>query len=229
MNDIQIEICVNSVLSAVNARTGGAQRIELCQDLGGGGTTPSAAAIDYCVRDLGLRTHVLIRPRTGDFLYSSDEVEVMLRDIAFAKKLKAHAVVVGFLTPDRQVDTELTRRAVAAAAPLEVTFHRAIDESADPLESLEQIIACGCHRILTSGGAPTAMEGADMLRRMKEAARGRIGIIAAAGIVPANARTIVERSGVDEVHGSCKHTIGDITCTDAEEVRELIRQLNPRG
>ncbi len=221
MKDIQIEICCNSVASAANALAGGAKRIELCQDLGGGGTTPSAAAIEYCVRQ-GLRTHVLIRPRTGDFCYSDDEFAVMLRDIEYAKKLGAHAVVVGFLTPDGDIDVHRTREAVLVAAPMEVTFHRAFDECRNPQQALEQIIGCGCHRLLTSGCQPAASMGVALLSQLVRQANGRIGIIAAAGIVSSNASEIIRATGVGEVHGSCKVSSNGVTQTDIDLVRQLI-------
>ena len=224
MKDIQVEICCNSATSVANAIEGGARRVELCQDLGGGGTTPSAAAIEYCVQH-GLRTHVLIRPRTGNFCYDDVEFSVMLRDIEYAKELGAHAVVVGFLTPDGDIDVPRTCQAVLAAAPMEVTFHRAFDECRYPLQALEQIIDCGCHRLLTSGCQPAASMGVALLSQLVRQARGRIGIIAAAGIVPSNVREIVEASGVDEVHGSCKTTLDGVTLTDTAQVRALLEAV----
>ena len=140
---MHVEICCNSILSARNAKAGGAYRIELCQALGEGGTTPSAAAIEYCVKELNLQTRVLIRPRGGNFVYDNDEMRVILRDIELAKRLGAHAVVVGFLTAEGDIDTENTRRAVEAADGMGITFHRAFDECRNPKEALEQIIAPG--------------------------------------------------------------------------------------
>lgn len=221
MKDIQVEICCNSVRSAANALSGGAQRVELCQDLGGGGTTPSAAAIEYCVQH-GLRTHVLIRPNTGNFCYNDDEFCVILRDIEYAKELGAHAVVVGFLTLNGDIDVQRTREAVQAAAPMEVTFHRAFDECRHPLQALEQIIGCGCHRLLTSGCQPSASKGVSMLSQLVVRAGGRIGIIAAAGIVPSNVAEIIQATGVREVHGSCKTTIDGLMVTDPVQVHQLI-------
>lgn|SRR5574344_402319 len=218
---MQVEICSNSVQSAVNARQGGATRVELCQDLAGGGTTPSAAAIDYCVHSLALQTRVLIRPRLGNFCYNEIEYQVMLNEVQQCKRLGAHAVVVGFLTNEGEIDMTRTSEVVRLAAPMEVTFHRAFDECSHPIEALEQIIACGCHKLLTSGCAPSALEGVDMLRRLVEQSKGRISIIAAAGVTPSNVRHIIERSGVTEVHGSCKHTVLDWSETDAEQVRAL--------
>ncbi|MBQ8703133.1 MAG: copper homeostasis protein CutC [Bacteroidales bacterium] len=227
---IQVEICTPSRTSAEAARRGGAQRIELCRDLACGGLTPTDEDIEYCVHTLGLRTHVLVRPRPGNFYYTADEVDAMLATIEQCRRLGAAAVVVGFLDYEGRVDTALTRRAVEAADGMEVTFHRAFDEAhQDPLEALEAIIDCGCHRLLTSGQAPTALAGADVIGRLVRhaerltAGAGRFRILAGSGVTPANARELVERTGVAEVHGSCKTTLADGTVQTSEAaVRQLM-------
>ncbi len=219
---MHVEICCNSVLSAINAKLGGAYRIELCQALGEGGTTPSAAVIEYCVNELNLQTRVLIRPRGGNFVYSDAEMRVILRDIELAHQLGAHAVVVGFLTPNGDIDVAKTRQAVEAAEGLAVTFHRAFDECRNPEEALEQIIDCRCGKVLTSGCKPTAWEGREMLKRLLKQADRRIGIIGAAGITVDNVHQLVWNTGLYEVHASLKHTIGDLTCTDIDQVREFM-------
>ena len=225
---MKIEICANSRQSAINAKSGGASRIELCAQLEVGGTTPSAEDIIYCSRVLGLRTHVLVRPRAGDFCYSDDEFDLICRQVEECCRCGAAAVVVGFLTPDGQVDEARTRRIVELAAPMEVTFHRAFDEMRqEPLEALEAVIRCGCHRILTSGCAPSAEKGIPVLRQLVDAAKGRITLLAGAGVTPANAASIARQAGVAELHGSCKHTLPDGTIeTDAELVRQLILNTN---
>jgi copper homeostasis protein len=224
---MEIEICCGSIQSAANAKAGGAVRVELCQGLVEGGTTPSPATIQYAVRELGLRVFVLVRPRGGDFCYNELEVKTMEDDVAFCKTAGAAGIVVGFLHPDGSIDTELTRRFVKLAAPLPVTFHRAFDECAEPLKALEQIIACGCKRILTSGCKPTAMEGAEMLRQLVKQANGRITILAGSGVTPENAAALRQKTGAPEIHGSCKMTRPDGAWeTDAEEVRRLILELN---
>ncbi len=222
---MHVEICCNSILSARHAKTGGAYRIELCQALGEGGTTPSAAAIEYCVKELNLQTRVLIRPRGGNFCYDKEEMHVILRDIELAHQLGAHAVVVGFLTPEGDIDTAKTLTAVKAAEGMGVTFHRAFDECRNPHDALEQIIDCGCHKLLTSGCQPTAMEGIPTLRQLVEQSRGRIDIIAASGIVPDNVLQIIKSTGVPEVHGSCKKTVDGISVTDTDQVRELFHAI----
>ena len=223
---MEIEICCGSIQSAANAKAGGAVRIELCQGLIEGGTTPSPATIDYAVRDLGLRVFVLIRPRGGDFCYNELEIKTMEEDVAYCKKAGVAGIVVGFLHPDGSIDTELTRRFVKLAAPVPVTFHRAFDRCPKPLKALEQIIDCGCARILTSGCKPTAMEGADMLQQLVKQADGRIKILAGSGVTPDNAVELKQRTNVPEIHGSCKITRPDGAWeTDAEQVRLLVQRL----
>ncbi len=226
---IQVEICTNSVASAIHAQRAGAQRVELCHNLNEGGTTPSAAAIEYCVKQLGLRTHVLIRPRSGNFIYSPEEWHVTLRDIDYCRQLGAHAVVIGCLTPQGNIDMEKTRQAVEAAGDVEVTFHRAFDECRNWQQGLEDIIACGCHRILTSGQAATAFLGRDTLRQMVDQAKGRIEILAGCGVTSANVVQLVQETGVHEVHGSCKQTVDGVVETDEEEVRRLLESLRTAG
>lgn len=232
-----LEICVNSLQSALAARQGGARRIELCQDLASGGITPSAGLIRYCVQHLEMETRVLIRPRSGNFTYSSQELEVIAADIKMCRDLGAAAVVIGFLNSEGDIDVPLTKEMVKLALPMEVTFHRAFDACRHPQEALEQLIDCGCHKLLTSGCAPTAMEGASLIRQLMQQAQGRIGIIAASGITPDNVRQVVEATGVNEVHGSCKR-VGTCedggtelfpfteTVTDASQVAEMVRILN---
>lgn len=223
---MEIEICCGSIQSAANAKAGGAVRIELCQGLVEGGTTPSPATIDYAVKELGLKVFVLVRPRGGDFCYNELEIKTMEEDVAFCKKAGAAGIVVGFLHPDGSIDTVLTRRFVELSAPLPVTFHRAFDECANPMNALEQIIDCGCARILTSGCKPTAMEGAEMLQKLVKQADGRIKILAGSGVTPENAAALREKTGVEEIHGSCKITRPDGAWeTDKQQVRELLEQL----
>ncbi len=221
-----IEICCGSIQSAANAKAGGAVRVELCQGLIEGGTTPSPATIEYAVNELGLQVFVLVRPRGGDFCYNELEIKTMEEDVEFCKKVGVAGIVVGFLHPDGSIDTELTRRFVKLAAPLPVTFHRAFDRCPEPLKALEQIIDCGCARILTSGCKPTAMEGADMLQQLVRQANGRITILAGSGVTPENAAALRQKTGAPEIHGSCKITRPDGAWeTDAEQVKKLLEVL----
>ena len=204
---IDLEICANSVQSAVNAQKGGATRIELCQNLNEGGTTPSFAAIKYCVEVLRLRTYVLVRPRTGDFCYNDAEYETIKTDIELCKKLGAKGVVVGFLTADGKVDKKRTAEIVQLAKPLEVTFHRAFDLCADYASALQDVIDCGCDRILTSGLSPKATDGVSVLKNLVQLADGRIKILAGSGVNSENARRLIEETGVSEIHASCKKQV----------------------
>lgn len=221
---IDVEICCNSMASAVAAKDGCATRIELCRDLECGGLTPSDEDIDFCVRKLGLRTHVLIRPRPGNFCYTEAEQMEMIASIKRCKELGASAVVIGFLDSDGKVDVEITRRMVQLASPMEVTFHRAFDEAQqDPIEALWQVASARCHRLLTSGQRYSAFEGREVLRNLVNITG--VEILAGGGVTPMNVRQLVRESGVREVHGSCKKTLDDGSIvTDAATVRQLIDQ-----
>lgn len=225
---IDVEICTPSRLSAVAAKEGGAKRIELCSNLEVGGLTPTDEDIVYCVQTLGLRTHVLVRPRAGNFLYTADEMAEIERTVMRCRQLGAAAVVVGFLTPDGKVDLGLTRRIVQLAAPMEVTFHRAFDEALqDPIEALQAVMEAGCHRLLTSGQAPTAPQGAAVIKRLVDHS-SCLKILAGSGVTPDNVRQLIAATGVTEVHGSCKTTLPDGTLqTDAAQVRRLLSVLAP--
>lgn len=228
---MKVEICSNSRRSAEHAKIGGAERIELCSRLEVGGVTPPEEDIVYCVRQLGLRTHVLVRPREGNFTYTDAEYALVCEEVEMCKRAGAHAVVVGLLTADGRIDVPRMRHLVELASPMEVTFHRAFDETTDPpLVALEKVIDCGCHRILTSGCCPSAEEGVPTLRKLVEQAGDRIVILAGAGVTPGNAVRIVRESGVCEIHGSCKHTLPDGTIeTAADTVRDLIKNLSDDG
>lgn len=221
---IDVEICCNSIASAVAAKEGGAQRIELCRDLECGGLTPPDEDIAYCLSHLGLRTHVLIRPRPGNFCYSESEQMDMIASIKRCKELGVKAVVVGVLTQEGKIDVENTRRLVMLASPMEVTFHRAFDEALqDPVEALWAVASARCHRLLTSGQQPSAFEGREVIHNLVGITG--VTILAGGGVTPDNVRSLIETTGVSEVHGSCKTTLADGTIvTDAGIVRRLIEQ-----
>ena len=217
-----VEICANSVQSAINAEKGGADRIELCQNLNEGGTTPSYAAIKYCVENLSLKTMVLIRPRPGDFCYNDVEYEAIKEDVLMCRELGAHGVVIGFLDRNLDVDTKRTAEIVKLARPMEVTFHRAFDRCRDWHVALEQIIECGCDRILTSGQRKTAPEGYENLREIQNLAGNRIKILAGSGVNSQNVAYLIRATGVGEVHSSCKHTIENRQKTNIEDSSRYI-------
>lgn len=198
-----VEICAPSIQSAINADLAGADRIELCQNLNEGGTTPSFGAIHYCVNHLKLKTNVLIRPRAGDFCYNDAEFETIKEDIVQCKSLGVNGVVVGFLNPDLTIDVDKTREIVKLADPMEVTFHRAFDICNNHEIALEQIIDCGCKTLLTSGTKKTAYEGIAIIKEMVQQAGGRIKILAGSGIHFQNAEEIIYQTGVEEIHSSC--------------------------
>jgi len=197
---VLIEACVDAIDAALEAERGGAGRLELCGELLQGGVTPSAGLIG-AVRDrVKIPLFVLIRPRTGDFLYTLDERDVMLRDIALAKSLGADGVVIGALTADGDVDVETTRALLDAARPMQVTFHRAFDFARDQDVATEALLRLGIDRVLTSGGAPSALEGVGALKHLVERAGDDMTILAGGSITASNVAEVVRLSGVREVH-----------------------------
>lgn len=197
---IVVEVCVDSVASALAAERGGAQRVELCSDLLEGGVTPSCGLLGVVRSSISIGVFVIIRPRPGDFCYSEQEFDTMGRDIEFARKEGADGVVFGILKTDGHVDIERTRRLVELARPLSVTFHRAFDMSADLFRSLEDVCAAGADRVLTSGGEQECLHGVDTVARLVKASRGRLKIMAGGRIGINNAATIIDRTGVREIH-----------------------------
>lgn len=201
------EVCVESADGVRAAAAAGADRIELCANLAVGGTTPAVGLIERAVRAAraaGMATHVLIRPRGGDFIYSADDEDVMTRDIRAAKEAGADGVVVGALTPSGAVDVPLTARLISVARPLSVTFHRAFDETANPAAAFTDVLELGADRLLTSGGAPTALEGADMIKSLTVRGDGRIIVMAGGGVTEDTAAQVVRRAGVRELHFSAR-------------------------
>ena len=160
---------------------------------------------------------VLIRPRPGDFCYNDAEYEAIKNDVLMCKGLGVHGVVIGFLDKNLDIDTTRTAEIVKLARPMEVTFHRAFDRCRDWRIALEQIIECGCDRILTSGQRKTAPEGADNLREIQKQANGRIKILAGSGVNSQNAADLIRTTGVSEVHSSCKHTVENLQKTHIED------------
>ena len=197
---ILFEACVDSLEGALAAQECGADRIELCSGLSEGGLTPSAGLIQFAIRSLRIPVHVLIRPRGGDFLYSEPEFAIMLRDLEMAKEWGARGAVSGFLTPAGDVDRARTGKFMTAARPMNFTFHRAFDMARDPCRSLEDLIAIGADRILTSGAQPSAEKGTALIRTLVRQADGRISVMAGGGVTESNARIIADETGVREIH-----------------------------
>jgi copper homeostasis protein len=207
VDPISIEICVDSLSSALAAERGGAQRVELCSDLLEGGITPSAGLIELVQEKISIGLHVMIRPRGGDFCYTADEFETMRRDIGIAKKVGADGVVFGILKADASIDMERTRALVELAKPLHVTFHRAFDVSANLLRALEDVCATGVDRLLTSGGEKSSGQGAPMIAALAQASKGRIAIMGCGGISARNVATIIEQTGVREIHAGLRSAV----------------------
>jgi copper homeostasis protein len=199
-----IEIAVFSLESAIAAFNAGANRIELCTAPAEGGLTPSAATMRLARKYVKIPIHVMIRPREGDFCYSSKEFEAMLLDIAAAKMVGMEGIVAGVLNPDGSVDKNRTAILVDAAAPMNVTFHRAFDTTKDQDEALEAIIYAGCARILTSGGQQTAPKGIEKLAELVIKAGDRISIMPGSGVNLNNIKHIAEFTCAKEIHLSAR-------------------------
>jgi len=199
-----LEVCIDSVESAIAAERGGAERVELCSDLLEGGITPGAGLIASVRSRIAIDLFVMIRPRGGDFCYTDFEFEVMQQEITHARHLGANGIVLGLLDEQGKVDEARTRKLVELARPLPVTFHRAIDMTPDLSAALEDVVATGASRILTSGGAPNATRGVRQIARMVEAAKGRIAIMPGGGITVNSIMTIAETTGATEFHSSAR-------------------------
>jgi copper homeostasis protein len=202
---VRVEISVESATGARVAARAGATRIELCAASADGGLTPSAALIESAAALID--THVLIRPRPGDFHYTAEEIALMVRDIRIAREYGAAGVVVGALDTAGQL-APACREFVAAAEGLPVTLHRAIDVSADSLRTLDTAIAWGFARVLTSGRHATAVAGAEVLRALVDRAAGRIGVMACGGVRPDNALRVVAATGVGDLHAAPRTPVG---------------------
>ncbi|HEX5004082.1 MAG TPA: copper homeostasis protein CutC [Gemmatimonadales bacterium] len=215
MSRILVEACVDTLAGARAAEAGGANRIELCVSLEVGGLTPPAELITDCVTALSLPVFVLVRPDARSFVMREASLAALLEEVRRVAALGAAGVVAGALTAVGAVDAAATAAIVAAARPAPVTFHRAFDAVADQPAALEALVDLGVARILTSGGAATAAEGADRLRGLVDLADGRIGILAGGSIRAHNVGALIRRAGVTEIHSR--------TPADAAGVRALVQ------
>jgi copper homeostasis protein len=206
MRKIIFELCAESLQACLAAREGGADRIELCTALSEGGLTPSHGLTRAAVLRSGVPVHVLLRPRSGDFDYTEEEFAVMREDLVHARSLGASGFVLGILRTDGTVDSERTRELVKLAAPLEVTFHRAFDYTNSLEQALEDVIATGCRRVLTSGGEPDVLLGADTLARLVTLADGRIDIAVGGGLRIKDAQALARVTGASHFHGSLRRS-----------------------
>lgn len=226
-----VELCLESAHDVRRAFQLGAKRVELCRDRGCGGLTPEPNVLDEACQNGQGQVQVLIRPRAGDFLFNANDRSRITRDIDRARNAGASGVVIGSLCPDRRVDREVVGEWIARARPLSVTFHKAFDETPDPLEALDSLIELGCDRVLTSGQAVNASKGLAVLGQLITAAQGRIKVMAGGGIRQADLPAI-RSLGVEEVHvGSCILHQGQVDDTLIRKVIEtwelLINQRRP--
>lgn len=201
-----IEIATTDFTTTKNAVDGGADRIELCAALSDGGTTPSYGTIKKCREAFSVPLFPIIRSRSGDFFYTSEEFNLMLEEIKLCKSLGCEGIVIGFLNTDGTVDRERTGIAIELAYPMEVTFHRAFDRCKDPFGALDELIELGCQRILTSGQKRTAAEGTDLIAALVQQAAGRIVIMPGSGVRPDNIKSIADKTGAVEFHSSLRST-----------------------
>ena len=201
MGNYWLEVVATSLESLESAIEGGADRIELCSNLFCGGTTPSAGLIQAAISESSVPVHILIRPRPGDFCYNKAEMNLICRDIEFAKQSGAAGIVCGFLLPDGNIDKEITHLIVELASPLNVTFHRAFDVCRDPIQGLEDIIEAGCQRLLTSGQKNTAVEGRELIAKLIKQSGDRIIIMPGSGVNADNIQQLKE-TGAHEFHMS---------------------------
>lgn len=201
-----VEIVVYNIASAMKAQEGGADRVELCDNPGDGGTTPSFGTVEVVRANLSIDVFVMIRPRGGDFCYSSYEFHAMKRDIYQCQKQSVDGIVLGILNPDGTIDKKRCKELIDKARPLKVTCHRAFDMTRDPFQALEDCIEVGFDRILTSGGQMQAIKGATLIGELIKRANGRIAIMPGSGVNENTVEEIVSKTGATEIHFSAAAT-----------------------
>lgn len=235
----KLEICSFNLASALIAQEAGAHRIELCASPDEGGTTPGPGVIRAARERLQIDLYPIIRPRGGDFLYSEEEFDVMLKEVAFCKEVGCNGVVIGLLHADGTIDKKRAALLVETAYPLGVTFHRAFDWAINPFEALEDIIAIGCERILTSGQRPTALEGVTLINELVRQADDRIVIMPGSGVRSTNIITLAEKTDAAEFHTSARIRVGStmeyantamheeqwVTMADKEDIVRILESL----
>jgi copper homeostasis protein len=199
-----IEIATTDFTTTKSAVEGGADRIELCAALTEGGTTASYGTIKKCRETFNVQLFPIIRTRSGDFLYTDEEFEIMINEVKLCKDLGCDGVVIGLLDKNGEIDIKRTLKLIELAYPLEVTFHRAFDRCTDPFEAMEQLIEIGCQRILTSGQQPTAPEGIDLITQLIKSANDRIIIMPGSGVRKENIKELAKATGAKEFHSSLR-------------------------
>lgn len=228
---VTVEVCITSIAEALAAEKAGADRIEVCAWLGSGGVTPSFGLLNFLQERVRLPKRVLVRPRPGDFHYSIEDRQVLLRDVMMSGiGDRECGIVTGALDGSGSPDHELWKAIQLAANGRELTFHRAVDVSMDPLRSMEMVQLFGAGRLLTSGGARTAWEGREVIAAMNDRSNGRMIIAAAAGISPDNVVPLVERTGVGEVHFSAQRFLVNGTLeADEAKIEGVLNALVKAG
>ncbi len=224
-----LEIAVFNMDSAILAAASNADRLEICDNIYDGGTTPSYAFLEMAAKRFSIPVFPMIRPRGGDFLYSETDFQIMLKDILFAKSLGFAGIVTGVLEKSGHVDVKKLRKLVEAAFPMDVTFHRAFDRSKDPFENMEKIIDCGCERILTSGQQPDAIMGKDLIKALIEKAESRITIIPGSGVRKENILELATYTGATELHTSARKIIPSEMEFIQESMQENISNISVDG
>ena len=202
-----IEIATSDFLTTKSAVEGGADRIELCANLGEGGTTPSYGHILQCREAFAVLIYPIIRPRGGDFLFNDEEFSIMLKDVKLCKQLGCNGVVIGLLNKDGSIDIKRTAQLIEAAYPLGITFHRAFDRCINPFEAMEQLIQIGCERILTSGQKQSAPDGIELINQLNRQADERVIIMPGSRVRQENIKMIAEKTGCTEFHSSLRNKI----------------------
>lgn len=235
------EVCAFNIQSAIIAENAGAARVELCDNPIEGGTTPSYGTIRSTREKISILLYPIIRPRSGNYFYSKDEYEIIKHDIAICRELGCDGISVGAQTVDSLIDTDMLKRIVEWAGPMGVTCNRVFDCAPDPFEALEQIISCGCERILTSGQKSAAPDAGEILGKLVQQAGDRIIIMPGAGINSSNIKKLIQQSNAREFHGSARtiapnpvtyinrevSDYGNVYISDEAEVRAIVEQLNP--
>ena len=234
-----LEVCAFNIQSAIIAENAGAVRVELCDSPLEGGTTPSYGVIRRVREKVNLQLYPIIRPRSGNFFYDDDEFGIMLRDVVVARELGCDGVSTGISRIDGHIDTDRLKKIVDIAYPMQVTCHRVFDSAPDPFRALEEIIDCGCERILTSGQKAKAAEGAALLRQLIEKSGERIVIMPGSGVRSANIPMLIAETGAREFHTSARRLAedpvlwhnpaigdnGEVYIADREELDAIMRAL----
>ncbi|MCP9751406.1 copper homeostasis protein CutC [Ferruginibacter sp. HRS2-29] len=221
-----LEVIAFNIQSCLSIEASGAHRIELCDNPGEGGTTPSKGFIEAARKNVSIDLFPIIRPRGGDFLYSSEEFAIMKSDVLLCKQIGCDGVVIGILNTDGSIDMKRCSELVKIAYPMSVTFHRAFDRVNDHQQALENVIGLGCERILTSGFYPTAMEGASNIAQLIRQANERIVIMPGSGVRSSNIAELAQLTGAVEFHSSARSTINSKMEFKSQTMNEDLKSVN---